>query len=139
MRESGGMRPQAIHHVSINVTDTKDAMRFYVDVLGLTERGDRPDFGIGSPPRSFTARIRRREGENRFIADALVCGCRVSTVLFDAQESTPFLEGSDGCASTPGERVEDEPVWRCDQADQVAQQRAWLDGGMRVALPTFGA
>ena len=47
MRESGGMRPQAIHHVSINVTDTKDAMRFYVDVLGLTERHDRPDFGIG--------------------------------------------------------------------------------------------
>jgi catechol 2,3-dioxygenase-like lactoylglutathione lyase family enzyme len=41
------MRPQAIHHVSINVTDTKDALHFYVDVLGLTERDDRPDFGIG--------------------------------------------------------------------------------------------
>jgi catechol 2,3-dioxygenase-like lactoylglutathione lyase family enzyme len=40
------MRPQAIHHVSINVTDTEAARRFYVDVLGLTERTDRPDFGI---------------------------------------------------------------------------------------------
>lgn len=40
------MRPQAIHHVSINVTDTDAALRFYVDVLGLTERGDRPDFGF---------------------------------------------------------------------------------------------
>jgi len=46
VRESGRMRPQAIHHVSINVTDTDDALRFYVDVLGLTERRDRPDFGI---------------------------------------------------------------------------------------------
>jgi glyoxylase I family protein len=41
------MRPTAIHHVSINVPDTEAAMRFYVDVLGLTQRRDRPDFGIG--------------------------------------------------------------------------------------------
>jgi catechol 2,3-dioxygenase-like lactoylglutathione lyase family enzyme len=40
------MRPQAIHHVSINVTDTDAAVRFYVDVLGLTPRDDRPDFGV---------------------------------------------------------------------------------------------
>jgi glyoxylase I family protein len=41
------MRPTAIHHVSINVPDTEAALRFYVDVLGLTRRDDRPDFGIG--------------------------------------------------------------------------------------------
>ncbi len=41
------MRAQAIHHVSINVPDTEAALRFYVDVLGLTVRDDRPDFGIG--------------------------------------------------------------------------------------------
>jgi glyoxylase I family protein len=41
------MKPRAIHHVSINVPDTEAALGFYVDVLGLTERGDRPDFGIG--------------------------------------------------------------------------------------------
>lgn len=33
-----------IHHVSINVTDAAVATRFYVDVLGMTERSDRPDF-----------------------------------------------------------------------------------------------
>ncbi|MGA9276214.1 VOC family protein [Ilumatobacter sp.] len=33
-----------VHHVSLNVTDAAEARRFYVDVLGLTERPDRPDF-----------------------------------------------------------------------------------------------
>jgi len=41
------MQPRAIHHVSINVPDPEVALRFYVDVLGLSERTDRPDFGIG--------------------------------------------------------------------------------------------
>jgi catechol 2,3-dioxygenase-like lactoylglutathione lyase family enzyme len=33
--------------VSINVTDVDAARAFYVGVLGLTERSDRPDFGFG--------------------------------------------------------------------------------------------
>lgn len=41
------MQPLGIHHVSINVTDVAAAERFYVDVLGLTRRTDRPDFGFG--------------------------------------------------------------------------------------------
>ena len=41
------MRPIGIHHVSINVDDVDAAKRFYVGALGLTERGDRPDFGFG--------------------------------------------------------------------------------------------
>ena len=41
------MQPRAIHHVSINVPDPEVAFRFYVDVLGLTPRTDRPDFGFG--------------------------------------------------------------------------------------------
>ncbi len=40
------MQPLAVHHVSINVADTAAARDFYVDVLGLVERGDRPDFGF---------------------------------------------------------------------------------------------
>jgi glyoxylase I family protein len=32
-----------VHHVSLNVTDAEVATRFYVDVLGMTERDDRPD------------------------------------------------------------------------------------------------
>lgn len=40
------MRPLAIHHVSINVADVDVALAFYVDRLGLTPRGDRPDFGF---------------------------------------------------------------------------------------------
>jgi glyoxylase I family protein len=41
------MRPLAVHHVSINVRDVEEATRFYVDVLGLGRRDDRPDFGVG--------------------------------------------------------------------------------------------
>jgi glyoxylase I family protein len=35
-----------IHHVSINVSDTDQALHFYCDVLGL-EQLPRPDFGFG--------------------------------------------------------------------------------------------
>jgi glyoxylase I family protein len=38
------MKPVALHHVSINVTDVEAARRFYVEELGLVERADRPDF-----------------------------------------------------------------------------------------------
>ncbi|MGH9229076.1 MAG: VOC family protein [Acidimicrobiales bacterium] len=42
------MRPLAVHHVSINVDDVDAAVTFYVDVLGLARRADRPaDLGVG--------------------------------------------------------------------------------------------
>lgn len=41
------MQPLAVHHVSINTADIDRAVRFYTDVLGLTARTDRPDFGFG--------------------------------------------------------------------------------------------
>lgn len=40
------MRPLGVHHVSINVDDVDAALAFYVDVLGLELRPDRPDFGF---------------------------------------------------------------------------------------------
>ena len=33
--------------MAVTVTDTDEALRFYVGVLGLRQRTDRPDFGIG--------------------------------------------------------------------------------------------
>lgn len=44
---TGGVRPLAVHHVSINVDDVPAALAFYTEVLGLEARGDRPDFGFG--------------------------------------------------------------------------------------------
>jgi glyoxylase I family protein len=41
------MQPLGVHHVSINVADVDAARSFYVDVLGLSLRTDRPDFGFG--------------------------------------------------------------------------------------------
>lgn len=40
------MQPLGVHHVSINVTDVEEARAFYTEVLGLSERSDRPDFGF---------------------------------------------------------------------------------------------
>jgi catechol 2,3-dioxygenase-like lactoylglutathione lyase family enzyme len=41
------VEPLAVHHVSVNVDDIDAALAFYVDVLGLRARSDRPDFGFG--------------------------------------------------------------------------------------------
>jgi catechol 2,3-dioxygenase-like lactoylglutathione lyase family enzyme len=41
------VEPLAVHHVSINVDDVPSAVEFYVNVLGLRARSDRPDFGFG--------------------------------------------------------------------------------------------
>ena len=38
--------PRGIDHVALNVPDVPAALAFYTDVLGLTQRDDRPDFGI---------------------------------------------------------------------------------------------
>jgi glyoxylase I family protein len=44
----GAVRALAVHHVSINVDDVDAAVAFYVDVLGLVIRKDRPaDLGVG--------------------------------------------------------------------------------------------
>jgi glyoxylase I family protein len=42
-----GMGLVGLHHVSINVDDVNAAIGFYVDVLGLKVRPDRPDFSFG--------------------------------------------------------------------------------------------
>ena len=39
------MQMKGIHHVSINVKDVPESIKFYVDVLGL-EQLARPDFGF---------------------------------------------------------------------------------------------
>jgi glyoxylase I family protein len=38
--------PLGIDHVALNVTDVPAALAFYTGVLGLTQRDDRPDFGV---------------------------------------------------------------------------------------------
>lgn len=35
-----------VHHVSLNVVDAATSIRFYVDVLGMALRDDRPDFSF---------------------------------------------------------------------------------------------
>ncbi|MGO9344493.1 MAG: VOC family protein [Acidimicrobiales bacterium] len=41
------MEPLGVHHVSVNVSDVGVALTFYTEVLGLSRRSDRPDFGFG--------------------------------------------------------------------------------------------
>lgn len=42
----GVVIPLGVHHVALNVHDAAAAIAFYTEVLGGTERTDRPDFGI---------------------------------------------------------------------------------------------
>lgn len=46
VRQDGGVKPKAVHHVSINVRDVPVAEVFYTERLGMTRRTDRPDFGF---------------------------------------------------------------------------------------------
>ena len=41
------LQPLGVHHVSINVRNADESIAFYTDILGLSERSDRPDFGFG--------------------------------------------------------------------------------------------
>ncbi len=41
------MQLTGVHHVSLNVDDADAAVAFYTDVLGMRQRTDRPDFGVG--------------------------------------------------------------------------------------------
>jgi catechol 2,3-dioxygenase-like lactoylglutathione lyase family enzyme len=43
----GRVKPLAVHHVSVNVTNAVESVAFYTDLLGGTVREDRPDFGFG--------------------------------------------------------------------------------------------
>jgi catechol 2,3-dioxygenase-like lactoylglutathione lyase family enzyme len=40
------VKPTQIHHVAINVSDVARSLPFYVEVLGLAPRSDRPDFAV---------------------------------------------------------------------------------------------
>ncbi len=40
------MRPLGVHHVSVNVDDLEKAIEFYVGVLGLSVRDDRPNLPV---------------------------------------------------------------------------------------------
>ena len=40
------VKPLAVHHVSVNVSDAAVGIAFYTDVLGGKLRADRPDLGV---------------------------------------------------------------------------------------------
>jgi glyoxylase I family protein len=40
------MKVLGVHHVSINVSDVQKSLEFYTSVLGLSVRGDRPNFSF---------------------------------------------------------------------------------------------
>jgi catechol 2,3-dioxygenase-like lactoylglutathione lyase family enzyme len=40
------VKPLAIHHVAINVSNLDEALSFYENALGFERRQDRPDFGF---------------------------------------------------------------------------------------------
>ena len=43
---SGAARVDAIHHVGLIVDDLDSSLPFYLELLGLHQRDDRPEFGV---------------------------------------------------------------------------------------------
>ncbi|HEX3947596.1 MAG TPA: VOC family protein [Acidimicrobiales bacterium] len=40
------MQLLGVHHVAVNAADVDESVAFYVGLLGMTRREDRPDFGV---------------------------------------------------------------------------------------------
>jgi catechol 2,3-dioxygenase-like lactoylglutathione lyase family enzyme len=122
------MRPIAVHHVSINVSDIAGAVAFYTDVLGGTVRADRPDFGFGgawidmggnqvhlleasTPPalgQHFAVRVADLDtvvtelrGRGVDVADPTPVGPGRQTFLVDPAGNTVELYDEPGPATTP--------------------------------------
>lgn len=47
MGQTVPMQAMGVHHVSVTVPDVEAATAFYIEVLGFTQRPDRPDLGFG--------------------------------------------------------------------------------------------
>lgn len=89
-----------VHHVSLNVTDAAVATRFYVDVLGMTQRDDRPDFGFdGAWLESGDQQIHLLEVAD-FIAPA---GQHFALRVADLDAARAHLEANDVQVSEPSE------------------------------------
>jgi glyoxylase I family protein len=74
------MKLEGVHHVSINVHDTEETGKFYIDVLGL-EKLDRPDFGFpGMWLRSGGQEIHLMQVENHQAPDGQHFAFRVDDI-----------------------------------------------------------
>jgi glyoxylase I family protein len=107
------MQPVGLHHVSINVTDVPRARAFYVDVLGLVERTDRPDFGFAgawldaggqqihlieaAPPPSLGQHLALHVADvDQAVADVRAAGVEVSDPKPVGTGRQAFLADPDG-------------------------------------------
>lgn len=111
------MRPDGLHHVSINVSDVSAARDFYTRVLGLTERADRPDFSFdgawldagGQQVHLIEAEVPRELGQHFALAvtdlDATVAELRARGVA--VTDPVPVGPGRQAFVTDPsGNRVE---------------------------------
>jgi glyoxylase I family protein len=105
------MRATGIHHVSINVSDVDQAIDFYTDVLGMTVRGDRPEFGFGGawldagPQQVHLIEATVPEGLGQHVAlqvddlDAVIDELRAEGV--DISDASPVGTGRQAFLSDP--------------------------------------
>lgn len=89
-----------VHHVSLNVTDAEAATRFYVDVLGMTLRSDRPDFGFaGAWLQTGSQQVHLLEVAD-FVPPA---GQHFALQVADLDAARAHLEAHDVQVSSPNE------------------------------------
>jgi glyoxylase I family protein len=107
------VQPLGLHHVSINVGDVPRARAFYVDVLGLVERDDRPDFAFagawldaggqqvhlieGTAPPALGQHLALQVADiDRAVADVRAAGVEVSDPKPVGTGRQAFLADPDG-------------------------------------------
>jgi glyoxylase I family protein len=111
------MRPDGLHHVSINVSHVEAARDFYTRVLGLTERTDRPDFSFdgawldagGQQVHLIEAEVPPELGQHFALAvtdlDAVVAELRAQGVA--VTDPVPVGQGRQSFVTDPaGNRIE---------------------------------
>lgn len=107
------MNPLSLHHISLMVSDIDEALRFYVDSLGMRRRTDRPESATrgawldvgelqvhlieGTPPPALGQHFAlRTEDLDAARERLLTCGVEVSepVVIGDARQA--FLHDPSG-------------------------------------------
>jgi len=107
------IEPLGVHHVSINVRDASEAIAFYTEVLGMSQRTDRPEFPFagawldvgGQQVHLIEATVPADDGQHFAIRvtdlDAAVdelraCGVRVSEPKAVGSARQSFLHDPSG-------------------------------------------
>lgn len=118
MTTGSTIRPIGVDHVSVNVRDAEESIRFYCDRLGLSVRTDRPDFGVGG------AWLDAGSGQQVHLIEAEVPpgkGQHFSLLVEDIDEAVAALRAAGVGVSDPGSIGSDRQAFLLDPSGNAIE------------------